>query len=134
MDRLALDVVSIRHGRHANRTIGIRINDRRLQDLVRDVELTHAKAENARKLAGGYALLRFPTSTLTGDISSVVQSRAGSRTVTPPCWAVLVANGLLATDRADRAQQRHRELGGFRNGHRDWDLSALGPFTFDREQ
>ena len=22
----------------------------------------------------------------------------------------------------------------FRNGHRDWDLTGLGPFTFDRSQ
>jgi hypothetical protein len=22
----------------------------------------------------------------------------------------------------------------FRNGHRDWDLGALGPFVFDRQQ
>lgn len=133
MDRLAFDVVQVQFGRRANKALGILINGERLEDLARVVEMPHAVAESTPKLAGDYAPLAL------SDINSDRNHFLGHPVVTwfedgdtvllgcPcgewGCWPLTVR-----VDVNESSVRWHT----FRNGHREWDLSALGPFVFDR--
>lgn len=135
MDRLALDVVPIRHGRHNDLTIAIRVNNRRLERLAHSVELPHAKAGNAGKLAGRYAPLALPD--INSDRSHFLGRPVASwfddgDTVLMGCscgvWGCWPLTAQVELDHTTVT------WASFRNGHREWDLSALGPFTFDRTE
>jgi hypothetical protein len=133
MDRLAFDVVQIRYRRHTNKALGILINGERLQDLARVVEMPHAAAENNPKLAGDYVplalsdidsdrnhFLGHPVATWFEDGDTVLMGCACGDW---GCWPLTVR-----VDVNESTVRWH----DFRNGHREWDLSALGPFVFDR--
>ncbi|SDU68804.1 hypothetical protein [Jiangella alkaliphila] len=135
MDRLALDVVQIQYGQHTYRALGILINGERIEDLARVVEKPHAVAENNPKLAGDYAplalsdidsdrnhFLGHPVATWFEDGDTVLM---GCPCGEWGCWPLTVRVEVNSS-----TVRWH----GFRNGHREWDLSALGPFEFDRPE
>lgn len=110
------------------------VNGVRLAEHARAIELPSAIAADQAHLAGNYAGLVGPflwpsrhfldepheqwffdgDTTLLGCTCSV----AG-------CWPL---TAIVALD------ETTVRWSGFRMGHRDWDLSALGPFVFDRDQ
>lgn len=114
--------------------IVIQINGRSLRDLARDVELPHAIAEGKPGLAGSYRGLSH------WDIGSVEHFRGQPRaswfddgdTVLLGCDCGTWGCWPLCTQVSVGAETV--SWSGFRQGHRDWDLSALGPFEFARGQ
>lgn len=132
MDRIAFDVSQAESSSMA-RTFAIFVNGERLESLARVVELPFAVAEGHPDLAGDYEPLTL------FDISSDVNHFLGQPVATwfedgdavlmgcPcgewGCWPLTVK--IEVNDTTIRWRR-------FRNGHRDWDLSKLGPFTFDR--
>lgn len=113
--------------------VTILVNGQRLEDLARTVELPYALAENKRDLAGDYAplgladigsdpthFLGHPAATWFGDGDTVLM---GCPCGEWGCWPLTAR--VEVTDVTVRWHD-------FRTGHRDWDLSELGPFTFDR--
>jgi len=119
--------------------VAIYVDGNKLQDLARVVEHPFAEAEGNASLAGKYAGLSPSTVTRGsrhfmgepdevefgdefGDGETVL---LGCVCGEPSCWPLTA----------------QVEVGGatvtwtdFRTGHRDWDLSGLGPFVFDRHQ
>ena len=115
--------------------VTIWINGRRLQDLARDVEQPFAAAEGKVQLAGDYAGLRpsvmaagskhflgEPVEVWFEDGDTVL---LGCTCGEPGCWPLTAR--IQVTDTTVTWND-------FRNGHRPWDLSALGPFAFDRRE
>lgn len=108
------------------------VNGRRLQDHVRPLQLPHAEAEGRPQLAGRYAGLAIwsrlsashylgaPTETWFGDGDTIL---LGCVCGDAGCWP------LTADVQVTSATVVWSNV---RQGHRDWDLGALGPFTFDR--
>lgn len=110
------------------------INDVALADLARAVELPSAEEAGQARLAGSYGgldvqylwpsrhFLGEPIEEWFGDGDTIllgcVCGEAG-------CWP------LTARVDVDESTVHWSE---FRMGHRDWDLSDLGPFVFDRDQ
>ena len=135
MHRIAFVAVPVQDGQFTATTVGILINGERLESHAREVELRHAIAEGNRDLAGSYAPL-----TLT-DINSDLDHFRGHPVATWfedgdtvlmgctcgewGCWPL--------TCRVEVNESTVR-WHSFRNGHRPWDLSALGPFEFDRTE
>ena len=133
-----MDVVEFRldheelGGRGPFSVINLIVNGTKLQDLVRSVELPYANAEGSPGLAGSYAglavgpglpaihFLGEPVETWFGDGDTVL---LGCVCGDPGCWP-LTAQVEISESTVTWS--------GFRTGHRDWDLSAVGPFTFDR--
>lgn len=135
MDDLAFDVIDVVEGSHRSRTLAIRINGRRLEALARDVEFPFAKAEGNPRLAGDHSplaltdigsdprhFLGMPVASWFEDGDTVLM---GCPCGIWGCWPL--------TAQVDVADS-HIRWHSFRNGHRDWDLSELGPFDFDRLQ
>jgi len=115
--------------------IRIEVNGRPLQHLARDVEQIHAKAESNLGLAGDYAglsplqihgtarhFLGEPEAAWFEDGDTVLM---GCTCGEWGCWPLTAV--VLAADDVVRWTN-------FRTGHRDWDLSGLGPFEFERSQ
>jgi len=113
--------------------ITISINGTSLIDLARTVEQPWADREGKPQLAGSYMglgpwalggssmhFLGSPHAVWFNDGDTVL---LGCDCGEWGCWP-LVAD-IIASD-AEVVWTR------FRQGHRDWDLSALGPFIFDR--
>lgn len=115
--------------------LAVYVDGVRLQELVRPVERPFADREGKPDLAGRYAGLadravRWPSPHFLGEpilswfgdgdtvLLGCICGEAG-------CWPLTAR-----VDVADRTVTWH----SFRKGHRDWDLSALGTLTFDREQ
>ncbi len=112
------------------------INDRSLIDLACEVELPFAERDGKPSLAGAYAglpprIVKAPASPLLGQTEpgyfkdgrvTLLECTCG----TPGCWPLVAWLALDASTvtRSDFAQPHRRE----------WDLSALGPFVFDRAQ
>lgn len=110
------------------------VNGVRLAELARVVEMPSALAVGKPDLAGSYGGLAgpflWPSRQYLGEpieqwffdgdttLLGCVCSEAG-------CWPL--------TARVD-VDEFTVQWSGFRMGHRDWDLSALGPFEFDRDQ
>ena len=108
-----------------------------LRDLVRPVELPFAEEEGSPGLAGSYAgigadadtrwpgrhYLDAPTDQWFEDGDTRVLACGGCGE--SGCWD-LTARVEVDEDAVTWS--------GFRMGHRDWDLRALGPFQFDRKQ
>ena len=140
MDRIELTIES---GEAGTRTIGIRINGCSLIAMVREIEMPFACAEGRPEIAGDYAGLPTyvatpPSRHLYGDPAltfyasgervSVLECPCGL----PRCWPLLVhieSDDHTVTWRA--FEQPHRAPDS-RDSH--WDLSALGPFTFNRAE
>lgn len=113
--------------------ITISINGTGLIDLVRTVEQPWADREGNPRLAGSHMglgpwaiggssmhFLGNPHAVWFDDGDTVL---LGCQCGDWGCWP------LVADIHASDAQVAWSR---FRLGHRDWDLSALGPFTFDR--
>lgn len=135
MDRLTLELVPVRHGDHVVTEIGILINGRPLEVLAREVELAPASDEGKPKLAGDYSPLTL--SDVRADRAHFLGTPIASwfedgDTVLMGCpcgeWGCWPLTARVEVSETTVAWT------GFRNGHRDWDLSELGPFTFDRVQ
>lgn len=135
MDHLILELESVRHGTYKATAVAILVNGRRLEALARDVELSHAVDEGSPNLAGDYSPLSLddirgdrmhflgrPVTTWFDDGDTVLM---GCPCGEWGCWPLTVRVEVGATS---------VEWSGFRNGHRDWDLTDLGPFVFDRAQ
>lgn len=134
MDHLRLDLGPARFGSHASRTVRIVVNGTPLVDHAKSVEAPFANAEGKPNLAGDYApllvedfrsrqgLLGNPVSTWFEDGDTVLM---GCPCGEWGCWPLTA----MIDVKDDRVTWRR-----FRNGHRDWDLSALGPFVFERIQ
>lgn len=113
--------------------VNLYVNDVRLQDLVRRVEQPYADADGEPSLAGEYAglatgpqlpaehYLGEPVETWFDDGDTVL---LGCVCGSPGCWP-LTARVTVAEDAVTWRD--------FRNGHRDWDLGSVGPFTFERK-
>ncbi|MFC7725421.1 hypothetical protein ACFQW6_09900 [Nocardioides sp. GCM10028917] len=127
MDRLAIVI--------ERSQVAILVNHERLEELARVVELPHARAEAKPRLAGDYEplflddiasdrkhFLGEPMAAWFGDGDTVLM---GCGCGTWGCWP------LTARVKVDASHVRWHD---FRNGHRDWNLGALGPFVFDRQQ
>jgi len=134
MDQLAFDVTNGEHG-HEAKTFAILINGERLESLARAVEQPFADAEGKPDLAGDYEPLSLydidsdldhfrgkPVARWFGDGDSVLMGC--------PCgeWGCWPLTAHIAV--TEETVTWHR----FRNGHRPWDLRALGPFVFDRTE
>ena len=115
--------------------ISILVNGRPLEDLAREVERPFAEAEGHPGLAGGYMGL------LWGEVGSGPEHFLGSPaaiwfedgdTVLMGCqcgeWGCWPLTADISVEDAS-VRWSH-----FRNGHRDWDLTGLGPFRFERSQ
>lgn len=117
--------------------ISILVNDGQLQDLARDAELPFAAAEGHPDLAGSYAGLSVYS--IRGNAAHFLGEpvapwlKAGDGTVLllcescgeSGCWSLAARIEVTA----DTVMWRN-----FQNNSRRWDLSALGPFEFDRTQ
>ncbi len=114
----------------------VHINDRSLIDLAREVELPFAERDGTPSLAGEYAglpprIVAGPGGPLLGQTEpgyfedgrvTLLECTCG----TPGCWPLIA---WLALDESTVTWS------GFAQPHRrEWDLSALGPFVFDRVQ
>ena len=117
------------------RTVTPVINGVSLIELARIAEAPAAEADGQLELAGSYAgwLIRddieWPRHFLNGDpdaswFGKGDTSVLGCECLCPGCWdlTTIISLGETIT------------WSTFRMGHRNWDLSALGPFTFDRAQ
>jgi hypothetical protein len=112
--------------------INLVVNGTRLQDLVRTFEQPYANAEGHPSLAGSYAglavgpglpaihFLGEPVESWFGDGDTVL---LGCVCGEPGCWPLTAR--VTVSDTAVTWSD-------LRTGHRDWDLSAVGSFTFDR--
>ena len=116
-------------------SIEIEIAGRPLQELARLIELPYAKAEGSPSIAGGYEglapdqinrdrahFLGSPVATWFEDGDTVL---LGCDCGEWGCWPL---TALVAATDAEITWSR------FRTGHRDWDLSGLGPFRFHRSE
>jgi hypothetical protein len=118
-------------------TIHPEVNGTLLRELAAVAELPAARAEGNPDLAGAYAGLNavydllWPSRHFLGE-PDLTWGAGGNDTVLLGCpcgeygcWPLTarVDVGAMAVQWSD-----------FRTGHRDWDLSGLGPFAFDRAQ
>ena len=119
--------------RSADDEVEIFINGRSLIDLAGAAELPEARRTREPGLAGSYAWLRAavirrqlahflgtPQASWFGDGDTVL---LGCECADWGCWP-LTANIEVSDSMVTWS--------GFRNGHRDWDLSSFGPFRFGR--
>jgi len=133
VDRIEFVSAGARRDGAVLRTVEIRVNGAALVDLLRPVELPYAEAEGNRGLAGSYAPLAFedfdsdpahflgqPVAVWFEEGDTVLM---GCDCGVWGCWPLTV--------RIEMGESQVR-WSGFRNGHRDWDLSDLGPFVFGR--
>lgn len=113
--------------------VTITINGVSLIDLARTAEQPWADREGDPRLAGSYMglgpwaiggssahFLHRPHASWFGDGDTVL---LGCDCEEWGCWPLTA--DVIATD-------SHVAWTHFRQGHRDWDLSLLGPFSFDR--
>lgn len=116
-------------------SIEIEIDGRPLQELARSVELPYAQAEGSPSIAGGYEglgpdqinrdsahFLGLPVATWFEDGDTVL---LGCECGEWGCWPL---TAFVTVSDAEVSWSR------FRTGHRDWDLSTLGPFRFHRAE
>jgi hypothetical protein len=134
MDRIAFKLTQA-ESNPAAETVLIIVNGEPLESLARVVEMPYAKAEGQLNLAGDYAPLTLfdisadvnhfltkPVATWFEDGDAVLM---GCPCGEWGCWPLSVK---IEVNEATVVWSQ------FRNGHRDWDLSSLGPFTFERTE
>jgi hypothetical protein len=132
MDRIDFELAHA-ESNPAAKTFLIIVNGERLESLARVVEMPFAEADGHPNLAGDYAPLTLfdirsdvnhfltkPVATWFEDGDAVLM---GCPCGEWGCWPLTVK---IEVNEATIVWSE------FRNGHRDWDLSGLGPFTFDR--
>jgi hypothetical protein len=115
--------------------VAIYVDGHRLQDLARVVELPFAEAEGKAALAGSYAGL---------SPSMVVRGSRHFMGEPDEVWfddGDTILLGCVCGELGCWPLTARVEVGettvtwtDFRTGHRNWDLSGLGPFVFDRRQ
>jgi hypothetical protein len=131
MNRIEFRVESEELGTGPADVLNLYVDGSRLQDLIRPYEQPFADAEGKPTLAGQYVglierglsakqFLNQPTQTWFGDGDTIL---LGCECGEAGCWP-LTAHVEVGSH---RVLWRH-----FRTGHRKWDLSAFGPFEFDR--
>lgn len=133
MDVVEFEYKPFKNGSYSSAHIQIWVNGQKLQALAKSVEQPCADAEGNPKLAGDYQPLALwdinddrshflgrPVARWFEDGDTVLM---GCPCGEWGCWPLTV--DVAVTDTS--VHWRH-----FRNGHREWDLSALGPFEFDR--
>jgi hypothetical protein len=131
-----MDVVEFRReveelGVGAATVISPFVNGVKLQELVREVELPFARAEKNAELAGSYAGLIADDGLRAAHYLDEPMERSFGDTVLLGC----VCGHALCWPLSARIALSAEAVtwSGFRTGHRrDWDLSDLGPFTFER--
>lgn len=107
----------------------ILINGQSLIDLVRSIELPFAELEDSPDIAGAYSWLiaeYCEIQRLTTEECMVLGCNCGI----PECWPLATRVSF---------SENVVNWSNFRNWHTEsrtnpWDYSALGPFTFDRQQ
>lgn len=129
---------------------GIVINGARLLDLVRQAELPFAAQEwrerpesfgpeeGPEDLAGAYTGLLahyyWPSRHFLGEPGAEPRGiREDGETMLLICSGCGIAECWALLARIEVAETTVR-WSGFRNSHRDWDLSTVGPFLFSRTQ
>jgi len=131
MNRVAFRIVKTASGP----AIQIDVDGQSLQEWARAVELRFASAEANPRLAGSYEGLG------PGQVNRDREHYLGSPvaswfedgdTVLLGCvcgeWGCWPLTTMVTVTDTEVIWQ------GFRNGHRPWDLGALGPFRFKRTQ
>lgn len=116
--------------------IEIEINGQRLEEFARVAELPLASSDGEPDLAGMYA--PFGASGLWPDIAPHFMGSPTASwfndgdTVLIGCecgeWGCWPLTADIVINRSEVTWSH------FRQGHRDWDLSGLGPFVFERAQ
>jgi hypothetical protein len=135
MDEVVFGREPVTDGSWSTWYLTIRVNGRPLEELARVVEQPFATDEGNPQLAGSYQpltlwqidgekkhFLNQPQASWFDDGDTVLM---GCTCGDWGCWPLTAQVAVDAT---------HVVWSHFRTGHRDWDLSALGPFDFDREQ
>jgi hypothetical protein len=134
MDEVGFGREPVTEGSWSTWHVPIRVNGQPLEELAKVVEQPFATAEGNPRLAGSYEPLTWydigetahflgrPRASWFEDGDTVLM---GCTCGEWGCWP-------LTTQVSVDASRVVWE--GFRNGHRDWDLSALGPFEFARTQ
>lgn len=135
-DKLRLVVIVHEEPEREREVVDVFINNRRLIDMVREVELPFARNEGNPEIAGGYLGLPPEAVFLPGrgflDNPDEWYGQEGKSAVLgcecgePGCWPFLVKIK-LETDRViwDGFEQPYRKK---------WKYDKLEPFVFDREQ
>jgi hypothetical protein len=129
-----------------SRVIDVLIDGTRLLDLVREAELPYALEEQREReaefapgpaplLAGDYMCLPssygWPSRHFLGEPEERPWfCRDDGETVLLICTCG--DEGCWALTARIEVEETAVRWSGFRNNHRDWDLSALGRFTFSR--
>jgi hypothetical protein len=127
--------------------VEIYINDRRLIDMVREVELPYAMREGHPDIAGGYMGLRpdmvfFPSRHFLGGHTEdftyttkteILACEACGEII---CWPLLVQidvheNTIVWRD-FEQPHRKENSREGSILGH--WSYDQFGPFVFDKEQ
>lgn len=129
MDRIEFECL------RPSREIRIRVNGQPLESIAREVELPHARKEGSPDIAGSYAGLSLEQ--IGSQIAHFLGRPRASwfedgDTVLMGCdcgeWGCWPLSAKVAVSDSDVIWSR------FRTGHRDWDLSAIGPFRFGPQE
>lgn len=132
-----MDVVEFRLGREElglgeQLTVIPHINGTSLVELARCAELAPATKQGEPGLAGGYAgLVVDADESWAGWYLTDPQIRGGDSCLLgcvcgdTGCWPLTATIGI---------SEQSVTWSNFRNGHRSWDLGAMGRFSFDRAQ
>lgn len=137
----------IRTACEAPGNLGIAVDGTRLTELVRRVELPYAQAEQAQLadefpagdaplFAGDYMPLSagfgWPSRHFLGEPKSLPHGGKEGETMLLQCTCGI--DGCSALMARITVTSKTVTWSAFRNTFRDWDLSALGSFTFSRSQ
>lgn len=148
MDTLSLRVEKVPwpDPKRSSRGVKIFVNGNDLKGLVQRVELPFAEAEGHPQIAGGYMELRpkdvfAPSRRLLGEPVAGEELWENEEKVAlyacvgcgmVECWPlwvkIVVAPTKVTWSDFEQPHRSTRSKGG------GWDLSGLGPFTFDRAQ
>jgi len=136
MDRIQFLVSVETRGTDSLRTVEPVVNGIPLRELAAAAEAAAAASDGRPELAGAYAglhdgdELKWPSKHFLGRPE--LQWFEDGDTVLLGCtcgeWGCWPLTAQVGIDDAAVSWS------GFRNGHRDWDLSGLGPFAFERAQ
>ncbi len=136
-----MDVLSVEVPRNENRGVTISINGHGLLELVRRIELPHAKREGSPSIAGKYRGLPvesvfFPSRHLLGEPNPYWSDGDNRPYILicdceePGCWSLSVKisleKGIVTWS---DFQQEHRQANHLEG---QWHYEELGPFQFAR--
>ena len=138
-----MDVLSIQIPKDVKRGATVLINGHDLVDLVRRVELPHAKREGSASMAGGYRGL--PTQAILLPSRHILEepdsyySDGDNRPYIlmcsceePGCWSLSMKVSIeKEVVTWSDFRQEHRQSD---NPNGEWSYAGLGPFQFERAQ